>query len=572
MSVSSLFRWFRLYDEFGLAGLANHHHNPRKDSTSLTQEHQDFCVALIYKKPHSSYTLINMALEARFENPPGAHSVRRFVNKWKKQNAALLLFVTNPDAWRNEKMVAFGDASEQVERLNQVWEFDSTPADVMLVDGRHCLIGCIDVFSRRLKLFVSKTSRATAVAALTRAAIIDWGVPEIAKTDNGADYVSKHIVWVFSALGVDQKLCPPFTPQAKPHIERAFGTFARAFQEAMPGYIGHSVADRKAIENRRSFAERLGDRDGVVEINMTAAELQSYCDRWVNAIYYQTPHSGLNGKTPAAVALAWNEQVRRIVNVRALDILLSEAPDNDGKREVGKKGVRVGNIHYISEALPPVGTTVRVRIDAHDLGIIYIFDEDEKFVCVAQDPVRTGIDRAEIAAKAKNLQKKYIAEGAKELKAKARQQAVDDIHEEILRAAEARIAKIVPLPRPSVEHVTGALVEAGKAVAARDEQQAADDGYDAELGVVRGQIEPPPTPSLAKEGASAPEKVVLLWTDAETYEKIRNRVRREKLPLTRWEYEFLNEYYKTPMGINWKNNIDGDFREKCGLEEDVIAI
>ena len=42
--------------------------------------------------------------------------------------------------------------------------------------------------------------KAVAVAALYRAALLDWGVNEEAKTDNGADYVSEHIVRLLEAL------------------------------------------------------------------------------------------------------------------------------------------------------------------------------------------------------------------------------------------------------------------------------------------------------------------------------------------------------------------------------------
>ncbi len=42
---------------------------------------------------------------------------------------------------------------------SSIVSFDSTPADVMLKDGRHSIIGVIDLYSRRVKLHVSKTSQ-----------------------------------------------------------------------------------------------------------------------------------------------------------------------------------------------------------------------------------------------------------------------------------------------------------------------------------------------------------------------------------------------------------------------------
>ena len=57
-------------------------------------------------------------------------------------------------------MVAFGDASEDVERLNQRWEMDATPADWMLQDEdgalrRYSVSVIIDVYSSRSLMVVS---------------------------------------------------------------------------------------------------------------------------------------------------------------------------------------------------------------------------------------------------------------------------------------------------------------------------------------------------------------------------------------------------------------------------------
>ena len=141
--------------------------------------------------------------------------MRRFVAKWRHANKSLIQYVTSFDQWRSNHMIALGKADEPVTRLNQIWEFDSTPGDVMLTDGRYSLIGVIDVYSRRAKLHVTPTSKSAAIAALTRRAILDWGVPETAKTDNGSDYVSAHMVRVFESLGNRTDPVPAFSPGRK---------------------------------------------------------------------------------------------------------------------------------------------------------------------------------------------------------------------------------------------------------------------------------------------------------------------------------------------------------------------
>ena len=65
---------------------------------------------------------------------PSYHQTMRFQNFWKAENHDLYLQATNPDAWKNASMLAFGSYSDDVKSLNQRWEMDATPTDWMLVD------------------------------------------------------------------------------------------------------------------------------------------------------------------------------------------------------------------------------------------------------------------------------------------------------------------------------------------------------------------------------------------------------------------------------------------------------
>ncbi len=569
---STLLRWRQILRDQGPAGLAPGYRNPKKGTTTMPPEQQQFIIGMIRKTPHCSASTMKMAMESRFATVPHVSTIGRFMARWKRENESLLLFCTNPDKWRNRHQFAIGDASEQVERLNQLWEFDSTPADVMLVDGRHSLIGVIDVYSRRLKLLVAKSSKATAVAALIRRAIMDWGVPEVAKTDNGSDYVSHHIVQVFQALEIEQRLCPPFTPEMKPHIERAFKTFAHSFQEIMPGYIGHNVAQRKDIESRKSFAQRLGQQDAAVEISMTAEELQRYCDRWCEAIYHQNPHRALDDRTPAEVARAWRGTEKRISDERALDILMAEPPRGGGFRTVTKDGVRVNRTTYISEGLPEPGTRVRVLLDQTDLGTIYLFGEDGTFLCVAQDPLRTGLDRAEVAAKLKARQKEIIREGAKKLKKIAREQAIEDIHEQILAHREGKTANIIELPKQAEEYTTAPLEQAGMAVAAmdarrRDEREIDEIMADGIMAVAEAETEAQPAPGR-RHGAKAEKIVPIFASEMEWHDWLRQQ--EKPRGLSRHDHDRLTAFYATRTG-RMCLELYGDLRKRFGLREEAGA-
>jgi transposase InsO family protein len=475
VSPATLHRWHIQLREGGITALAGAYGNRRGSGKVDSQrEVHDFLVAMLVDHPHASAKHLSKGLYARFKDRPDVRlprprSLQRWVRRWKRENAQVFEAVRNPDAWKSRYMTAQGSASEGIERLNQRWELDSTPGDVMLTDGRHSVIGAIDVWPRRAKLLVAKTSKAAAIATLVRHALLDWGVPEQAKTDQGQDYTSKHVVRVFEGLGVEHILCPPFQPWRKPHIERFFRTFAHDLVELLGGFIGHNVAERKAIEERSAFCERLFQKDGLLEVKLSSSEFQRFCDEWCENVYMHQAHEGLGGKTPFERVAAWTGEVRRIEDVRALDVLLAEAPANEGLRTVQKKGIELDGTHFIAPELGPrVGEQVRVRFDPADLGRIYVFDLAGEFVCVAEAPERTGIDRREVAAKAQALQRTCVQEARRELKASARKLKTADIVNEILAERAEAAGKLARLPSASnLLHASAGLAQAAEAARSR---------------------------------------------------------------------------------------------------------
>lgn len=464
----TLYRWRAQLQSDGAGRLAGRYGN-RKGSGKIDRQPAlyEFLTALIAEHPHVSPRHAYKAMLARFAGGeldlPSRRGVERWLAGWKAENRQLYTALTNPDAWKSKYMPAFGSASEDVVRLNQRWEMDSTPADVMLTDGRHSIIGAIDVYSRRVRLHVSKSSTAAAVASTLRRALLDWGVPEVIKTDNGADYTSHHIKRVIDALGVEQILCHPFSGWEKPHIERFFRTFSHDLVELLPGYIGHDVAERSEIEARKSFADRLMKKNAVVELKLSSRDLQAFCDRWLDTLYHAEPHEGLNGVSPLVKAAG--QPSRRIEDERALDVLLADAP-GDGWRTVGKKGVRLEGYTYIAPELGEwIGSRVRILHDPEDLGLIQVFGgQDMQHICVAECPEITGISRQEVAQVERARRTGRIERARRELKAAARKERTKDIVEEILGSAEAATDRVVPLPGRAEPYTSDGL-EAARAAA-----------------------------------------------------------------------------------------------------------
>ena len=480
LSKNTLFDWEKNYEAMGLSGLVDNYGN-RKGASKVESrpEIKEFILGLIYHRPDINCKLIMRSLRVKFDRTtlPSYRTIQNWVSKWKHENQSTLLAIKNPDAWRNKFQAAAGSQSEKIVRLNQRWEFDSTPTDIMLDDGsRHNIVGVIDVYSRRLKLLVSNSSNSQAVTSITRACLLEWGVPEEVKTDNGADYASKHMRRVFDSLEIKQIFCQPFTPEGKPHIERVFKTFSHDVLEMLPGYIGHNVSDRKNIEARKSFADHImGKAKEPTKDYLSAEKLQEFCDNWIKNYYMQEPHRGLNGKTPQSMVDNYDGEVRRIGNERALDILLSPT-SGDGLRTVTKKGIAIDNAYYDSHDLALyTGKQVKVLYSESEWGKIYVFTLEGKFICEAFCCERAGISRAEVATAKKHLQKRLISESKKIVKDYSKKYMVKNLAQEIVNQKIENDPDILAFPKPEVSYESQFLREAENILNARQEIPASRD-------------------------------------------------------------------------------------------------
>lgn len=474
----TLRNWISAEYELGMMGLVDLYGNRKGQSKIETNEQlKNTLIALMLDKPHVKACHANEFLRAHCPDAPfvSDKSVQRYMDAWKKEHAQEFMLATNPDSFKNKSQAAFGSRSENIDGPNLRWEIDATPADLLLIDGRYKIIGIIDVGPRRLDLYVTKTERARDNAHSVRRCLLKWGVPALLKTDNGT-YKGDAFKQVLRALDIEQQFCRPFSGDEKPFIERAFRTFSHDLVELLPGYIGHNVAERKDIEARKSFAQRLRDPDAVIEIKMTGEQLQALCDRWL-ATYHNAVHSSL-GKTPNQVVAAWPLPLQTISDERALDILLAEAPRRRGKLPtVQKNGINLDKGWYIHADLHNhIGEEVRVHYDPIDLGRIIVYAANEagifEFVCIAEDPSRTGISRAEVAAVARARQAQHKAEMQRHAKEAKKQLKNVDIVDTILQHREQQQAErernVIQMPRSTVEYTSAGLHAAGEAARALD--------------------------------------------------------------------------------------------------------
>jgi hypothetical protein len=338
------------------------------------------------------------------------------------------------------------------------------------------MVFLIDIYSRRVKIRIARSVDAIEVGMLLRSAMLAWGAPQSILIDNGKPYSNAHINGALSSFEIQIRTCTPYASEEKGIVERVQGTFSKIL-EMCPGFIGHSVADRKRIEAKRSFAQRSSDPHETFEVKISATELQEFADRWCEDRYQRMPHSGLpinpdtrQHFTPFERATAWRGQVRKI-DERALDILLLMKGES---RSVTKKGIHIDRARYWHpDLVPHIGNQVIVRIDPEDLGKAIVHSVNTHiFICIAENIERSGLSLKEVAAVATAAQKKFLKAETEQYRAARKAIRREDPVMYVMRRDREAVAKIAAFPHRQIPHSTPGIAAATEAAEALQEAKA----------------------------------------------------------------------------------------------------
>lgn len=390
--------------EFLIGGLL---HNPDMSTAQLRKAAEDFVGKVIQVVGKDGMT--------KEVDLPNLRAIERWRAAWLAANPEMVKLETDPDGWRNGYRLALGTANADVTRPNELWEIDASPSDMLLNDGRYRVYVIVDVYTRRMIILVTRTCSTEAALLALRKAIREWGVCKRLRFDNGSDFKSREFSLALAFLRIEPDPCDFGAPEQKPMVERAIKTFNHDLVVMQPGYIGHSVADRKKIEAKRSFAERLGqsERDAFC-VQLDRDELQHRADVWSTGDYGVKAHRGLDGRSPAEVARPFLKE-RVDVPDEILRLLLSPVPQNGsrppGLRTVNRDvGILVDGASYWHNDLRPyIRQDVFVRRDPDDMGRICCFTADhEHFICEAINWDRLGVSRQAMVAKAREAEQAYV--------------------------------------------------------------------------------------------------------------------------------------------------------------------
>lgn len=264
------------------------------------------------------------------------------------------------------------------------WEIDHTQLDVQLVDeetglviGRPYITVVLDKFSRMIMgylLHLAAPNTETVLRVIERSirpkAVFlerfpkvenEWrahGLPARLVPDNAAEFHADDLIAGFNELGIEIMYPRSRGPELKGSVERFFRTQNIGLIHNLPGTTFSNIQQK-------------GDYKSGKHACFTLAHLEAIVVKWIVDGYHQTPHRGLNGKTPAQVWASGeaNRLIKLPVDPDALECILARR----SLVQVHHYGIEVDGYGYHSPEL----SELRMRLKPKEKISVRYRDEIE---------------------------------------------------------------------------------------------------------------------------------------------------------------------------------------------------
>ena len=180
------------------------------------------------------------------------------------------------------------------------------------------------------------------IEAVLKQAVLKRGLPVKLVIDNGPAYRAKTLQGICARLGIHLVYCRPYTPEAKGKLERWHRTFRNQFLAELESARLRDLSDL----NARLWA-------------------------WLETVYHNTPHAGLEGQTPLR---RYQQDLPRIRTLGPLAARLDELFYHRVTRKVRKDGTvsYQGGRFEVPYELP--GRSVCLVVDPHTLKVCGVED------------------------------------------------------------------------------------------------------------------------------------------------------------------------------------------------------
>lgn len=367
----------------------------------------------------------------------------------------------------------------RVHEILERWEIDHTQLDLQLVDettglciGRPYLTVVMDRFSRMVMgylLHLSAPNTETVLRVIERAirpkaelltrfpkVRNEWwarGLPTRIVPDNAAEFHAGDLIMGFNELGIEIMYPASRAPQKKGAVERFFSTQNLGLIHNLPGTTFSNVQKR-------------GDYDSEKNACFTLPQLEAVLVKWIVDGYHQTPHRGLDMRTPAEVwAISEASHVISLpVDLDSLECILAKR----SSVKVHHYGIEVGKLFYHSTELAELrmhlaeGEKVNVRY-RDEAGHVWVHDRFRNlyFQVAAKDERMVGKSRELWKAAEKALREKNGEQPSFETTHQCYQEIMVDAEEarrsqklrqrrEAARAKidkEGRMSEVIPPPK-----------------------------------------------------------------------------------------------------------------------------
>jgi len=353
-SADTIKNWAIKYKKDGFDALVPKKRSDIGKPRILTEEVIHRIYELKEKYPHITGTLVHQKL---IEEGAIKHS--------KVSKSTILRFIKANHLSRTELEPTDRKAYE-MEHANDCWQADSSVGPVITIDGKKrttWLVSFIDDASRLIthaEFYFN--DNAVNIQQTLKKAIYKYGVPKRLYVDNGSSYANRQLQLICASLGIVLIHTPPYSPQNKGKIERAFRTLKDTWLNGL-------------------------DWKQLIDLN----SLNHMLFEFVNEKYNNREHSVIKA-TPKNRWLADAALIRHLPQDIIEDSFLHRV-----NRKVNLDAtIRIDSIAF---EVPPqyIGQTINIRYSPGNLSIAYIFN-DKNIVAHTISPLRR-VDNSKVKRK-----------------------------------------------------------------------------------------------------------------------------------------------------------------------------
>ncbi|GMQ61170.1 Mu transposase C-terminal domain-containing protein [Vallitalea maricola] len=286
---------------------------------------------------------------------------------------------------------------------NQIWVADNHTFDVItrFDDGKEkthrlYVTAYQDIRSRKMVgCYVTNTPNSDANLYCLKKAIERYGIPEEIYTDNGREFLvhdiggrgrrktkddgEHQVPTILERLGIKFTNAIVRNGRAK-IVERAFKQFKNEFCKLIDTYTGGHI-----LERPESLKDKVKVLNSIIMDDEFTKNFYTYVEGWYNE--QEQYGEGMEGKSPNQV---YEEQliIKRTAKKEDLNLMLMRSTRMQTVNRMGVKLKLYGqDLYYWNKQLIVTHQKDKVylRYDPENVGTVRVYDENDKFLCIAEN-------------------------------------------------------------------------------------------------------------------------------------------------------------------------------------------